>query len=402
MLDQDENKRLTKVTGPAPMAELLRRYWHPVAAVAEMEDRPIKPIRLFGEDLVLYRDGSGSYGLLDRYCPHRGASLAYGWVEEKGLRCSYHGWCFDHDGACLEQPFEDTVRPEAGFRQKVHARAYHVQAKAGLLWAYLGPNPVPCLWDWDAYYARGFQYLSFATLPCNWLQCQENSADPVHFEWLHQNWSLQQEGKPFGPRHLKVAFDPFEFGIVYRRVLSSTDESHDLWTKGRVCLWPNGLFVGDSINWNVPIDDETTLRVGWWIHPLPGERPFRQARIPYWYAPVCRPDGDWIAEGGAHQDFVAMLGQGRLADRSHEHLGESDRGVILLRKMLSEDLRALKQGEDPRGILRDQERNRRLKLPGGELAVPRRVVHSDVIGMAGQPGDIRDQLEQAWAEHQPK
>ncbi len=397
MLNTHQNHRLTRICGKSPMGGLLRRYWHPIAAIAEFEEQSVRRIRLFGEDLVLYRDLSGHYGLLSEACPHRGASLAYGWVEERGLRCSYHGWCFDRQGACLEQPFEDTCRPQGRFREKVRTRSYPVQAKAGLLWAYLGPEPAPCLWDWEAFTQRGFVSISFAVLPCNWLQCQENSADPVHFEWLHQNWSLQQEGKGYGPKHLRLGFDPFEYGIIYRRVLSTTDEDHDLWKVGRVCLWPNGLFVGESFNWNVPIDDETTLRVAWWLHPLPGEQPFVQARIPYWYAPITESDsGDWKCQGGSHQDFVAMLSQGRIADRTSEHLGESDRGVILLRQMLEEDLLALGQGKDPRGLLREESRNVRLPLPTIPPQLPASPVPASVYGMDGQPESIALALQQAW------
>src|SRR6516225_6387868 len=139
------------------MGELLRRYWMPIGGASELDKNPIKPIRLMGEDLVLYKDQGGRFGLLDRHCPHRRADLSYGFVEECGIRCNYHGWRFDADGACLEQPFEDTAHPEARFRERVRTTAYPVEAKAGLLWAYLGPQPVPLVPDWETYhYPNGF------------------------------------------------------------------------------------------------------------------------------------------------------------------------------------------------------------------------------------------------------
>src|SRR5882724_12191994 len=119
MLSAEQNRALTEVGAGTPMGELLRRYWMPIAAVAELDDRPTKPVRLLGEDLVLYRDKSGTYGLLDRHCAHRQFDLSFGMIEEHGLRCSYHGWRYDESGRCLEQPFEETVNPGSTFKDKV-------------------------------------------------------------------------------------------------------------------------------------------------------------------------------------------------------------------------------------------------------------------------------------------
>ena len=144
-----------------------------------------------GEDLVLYKDLSGQYGLLDRHCPHRRADLSYGIVEECGLRCNYHGWLFDATGTCIEQPFEDIDAPEMRFRDQIRIKAYKVQALAGLLWAYLGPEPAPLVPNWEPFtWKNGFVQIVFSEVPCNWFQCQENSIDPVHFEWMHDNWSV--------------------------------------------------------------------------------------------------------------------------------------------------------------------------------------------------------------------
>src|SRR5215475_13813300 len=131
------------------MGELLRRYWMPSGGASELDKNPIKPIRLMGEDLVLYKDQSGRFGLLDRHCPHRRADLTYGFVEERGLRCNYHGWLWDNDGRCLHQPYEETRHPESRFKDTVRIKSYPVQEKAGLLWAYLGPDPAPLVPDWD-------------------------------------------------------------------------------------------------------------------------------------------------------------------------------------------------------------------------------------------------------------
>src|SRR2546426_11990952 len=105
MLSEKQNRALTEVGAGTGMGELLRRYWMPIAAVAELDDSPTKAVRLMGENLVLYKDKSGHYGLVNRRCPHRSADLSYGMVEERGLRCNYHGWLFNEEGRCVEQPF---------------------------------------------------------------------------------------------------------------------------------------------------------------------------------------------------------------------------------------------------------------------------------------------------------
>src|SRR2546422_7100974 len=180
MLSARENEPLARVGRGPPMGELMRRYWQPVAAVAQLDEHPTLAVRLMGEDLVLYRDTRGGYGLLDRHCPHRRADLCNGVPEERGLRCHYHGWLFDGTGACLHQPFEEIARPEARFKDKIKTTAYPVEAKAGLLWAYLGTAPEPLVPDWDLVGDRGYKQIVFSEIPCNWFQGQENSIDPIH------------------------------------------------------------------------------------------------------------------------------------------------------------------------------------------------------------------------------
>jgi 5,5'-dehydrodivanillate O-demethylase len=320
-------------------------------------------------------------------------------TESDGIRCSYHGWKFNEHGECIDQPFECAVRPQGRFMQSVTIKAYRVESKAGLIWAYLGREPAPCLLDWEAYEHRGYKQLMFTTLPCNWLQCQENSIDPVHFEWLHENWSRHQRGEwRRGPTHVRIAFEEFEYGFVYRRLLDGVDDSHEMWAVGRVCLWPNALYVG-GFDWTVPMDDHNTLRVRWSLHPLPGDKPFSQERIPYWYSPLVDAEtGDLYTTHGTNQDYVAMVSQGRVADRTKELLGQSDRGIILMRKQFLRDLGVVAAGGDPKGLLRDAARNVRLPLPcmSAERAVPKQVRPET---LAGQPREILEELRQAWNSH---
>jgi 5,5'-dehydrodivanillate O-demethylase len=368
MLSEDQNRVLTEVGPGTPMGELLRRYWMPIASVAELDDTPVKPVRLMGEDLVLYRDGSGTYGLLDRHCAHRRADLSYGMVERCGLRCSYHGWLYGADGQCLAQPFEEIAHPEARYKDRIRLAAYPVEARAGLLWAYLGPPPVPLVPTWEPFtWKNGFVQIVFSEVPCNWLQCQENSIDPVHFEWLHGNWSraLRGLGAPPSPTHLRIAFDEFEWGFIYRRVLEGQAETSELWSVGRTCLWPNCLFTGGHFEWRVPIDDANTLSVGWFFDRVPSEmEPFDQGRIPSWVSPIKDPlTGRWITSHIMNQDFVAWVGQGAVADRTREHLGESDRGIALMRRKLLEQVEVVRRGGEPKAVVRDAEANGCIGLP---------------------------------------
>jgi 5,5'-dehydrodivanillate O-demethylase oxygenase subunit len=404
MLSEAENQKLMETSAGTLMGDLLRRYWMPVAAVAELDDKPTKQIRLMGEDLVIYKDNSGTYGLVDLHCPHRRADLSYGWVEDCGLRCNYHGWAFDEQGNCIDQPFEEVAHPEANFKDRIKIKAYKIEPKSGILWAYLGPDPAPLVPDWEYYHINGYKQVIMSYIPCNWMQCQENSIDPVHFEWLHSNWSTMiKGGDDRAPTHLKLGFDEFEYGFVYRRVREDTTEEDELWTTGRVCFWPNALFTG-FFEYRVPIDDENTLSIAIFNNPVPGDEPFEQERIPYWYSPIKdEKTGRWISSHIMNQDFIAWVGQGTVADRTQEHLGESDRGVILMRRKMLEQAEVVADGGDPKGVIRDPAKNHKLHLPrvGGPANI-----NFGVTGVKaprnrhlyGQPQEILDEMDRIWVE----
>ena len=415
MLDEARNRLLTEVGSGTPMGGLLRRYWMPIAAVTEFDDKSIKPVRVLGEDLTLYKDLSGTYGLVDRQCAHRRADMAYGFVEQCGLRCNYHGWLYDEAGRCTEQPYEDVAAPQAHFKDKIRITAYPVEVKAGLIWAYLGPEPRPLVPDWEPFHwTNGFVEIVFAEVPCNWLQCQENSIDPLHFEWMHMNWSVRLNDKlgPYSPRHLRMEFEEFDYGFVYRRLREGMSESDLMWTVGRCCLWPNALFTGDHFEWRVPIDDQNTLSVTWAFTRVPKERePYVQGKIPAWRGPVRdEVNGGWISSHIMNQDFVAWVGQGTVADRTKEHLGLSDRGIILQRQRFLNDLEAIARGEDPKAIIRDPAVNQNVPLPVAErkllvdgLTRAELLAHpilgkqyaGDYIFQAGQPEEIRAAFREA-------
>ncbi|MBI2736997.1 MAG: aromatic ring-hydroxylating dioxygenase subunit alpha [Rhodospirillales bacterium] len=418
MLPPEKNRLLTEVGPGTPMGDLLRRYWHPIAGVTEFEAKAVKPIRLFGENLVLFKTLAGDFGLIARRCAHRGSDLSFGIVEEDGLRCGYHGWQYDRTGACVFRPFENAVNPGQAIPPSTKLAGYPVQVKGGMIWTYMGPQPAPLLPDWETFsWPNCYTQVVIAEIPCNWLQCQENTVDPVHFEWMHNNGPQRRAGDfgPYSPPTIDLQVEDFEYGLISRRFREGTDKTTPLWSVGRAILWPNGWYFGHHFEWKVPIDDENTLFITWSILHVPTEcEPYVQTRIPTWYAPIKDENGEWILSHVGNQDIVAWVSQGRIADRTHEHLGASDRGVAMLRRRLFDDLAAVAAGREPRGIIRNPERNVRIELPciareDLKNGLPRAEMQRhpvmgpflrDYYSMAGQPEEIKEEFEQAMSVRQ--
>ena len=400
MLSVEQNDLLTQVGRDTPMGTLMRRYWMPVAAASELKENPTKAVRLMGEDLVLYKDRSGVLGLIQESCPHRRVNLLYGIPEEHGLRCPYHGWLYDETGQCLEMPAE---APDSTFKDRVTVVSYPVEELGGLIWAYLGPDPRPMVPRWSMLVEENVQRdIGWAMLPCNWLQIMENSLDPVHVEHLHQyfsNYVVERLGKGEQEEsywrnranvrhHTKIGFDVFEYGIVKRRVLEGDDEENPLWRIGHPIIFPNMLRL-DQIR--VPIDDTHTMY--WWynIHRMPaGEQAPKQAPedIPLYSVPLPgvneRGLPTWdILDNNSGQDNMAWMSQGPISQRWVEKLGESDKGIILYRRLLREQVRIVEDGGEPMNTFRDPATNVFLTVPAenqegiayrerGDGAIPRR------------------------------
>ena len=398
MLTAEENERLTRVGAGTPVGELMRRYWHPIAAAGQLASSGTRPVTVLGEDLVLYRDRSGALGLVGNRCPHRSAGLLFGVPEEEGLRCAYHGWRFDETGACLEQPYEATEDPESRFREKTPVKAYPVQELGGLIWAYLGPQPAPLVPRWDLLVMDGVvRDIGWAMVPCNWLQITENSLDPVHVEWLHQyfaNYVQDRLGNVSRQRtpgkHRLIGFSEFEHGIIKRRILEGETEDNEDWAVGHPHVFPNMLKSGSTkhpvFQIRVPVDDVRTLYFWYGAHPAkPGDEPSASGgpeAIPVFEVPVpgIRRDGEveWsLVDNNSGQDMAMWFTQGPITDRSIEHLGFSDQGVILYRKQLERSLRIMEDGGDPMNTFRDPAKNVRLDLAveeaklAGTVGLPR-------------------------------
>jgi 5,5'-dehydrodivanillate O-demethylase len=350
------------------MGELLRRYWHPVGVTVELDEEPVRKVRLLGEDLTLYRSASGEYGLVADVCAHRCMSLEHGIPDERGLRCAYHGWLYDSAGNCIEQPYEDRTFPDVRYKDKIKIAAYPVQELGGLLFAYLGPQPAPLLPRWDLLVRDDLdRELEINPLPCNWLQCMDNSADPLHFEFLHAgygNYVLKKRGKaPWmtQARHVKMDFDLFRYGIMKRRLLEGETEDATEWTVGHPLLFPNILAVGDNdkaqLHFRVPADDVNTLHYTYgFAVRAPGVAP---TPMTVKHTTLFDENRTFIGDPCAVvvQDMIAWVAQGPISPRTREHLTAGDKGVILFHKLLFENIARVERGEDPLGTIRDPAEN---------------------------------------------
>jgi len=383
MLSIEDNETITRVGPGTPMGELMRRYWQPVCAVDQLISSPFrtKEIEVLGEELVIFRDRKGNLGVVDKYCAHRRANLAYGVVED-GLRCQYHGWKFNGDGKCIEQQFEDTTHPEDSFRDKCGIRAYKAQELAGLVFVYMGPDPAPMLPSWEPLmWDQAVRDIAITHLPCNWLQCQENSLDPVHLEWLHGYSGVyfrkllggvepDSFATPNDWRHREVGFDAFPYGIIKRRYYKGQTKEDDEWKIGHPVLFPNILLVGNplsnTLQWRVPIDDTHTLHFSLYTwRAAPGAQAPRQDVVPSRIVPLTDEETQYfLTELTFNQDYLCWVTQGDIAKRHLEKLGESDKGIIMFRKMLIQQIEVMHEtGSPTMNIFRTPEENESIQLP---------------------------------------
>lgn len=380
MLTAEQNEMLTRVGPGTPCGELMRRYWHPIAAVSELDGKWTKRIRLLGEDLVLFRDKQGRYGLITEACPHRRASLAYGIPTQEGIRCPYHGWEFGHGGHCLAQPNEPD---KSAFRHKVKTPAYCVEEMGGMFWAYLGPaESKPLLPRIDGFVTEGtIRMLGKTLIPVNWLQIMENSLDPIHTEWLHGHtyeFVKEQKGQShkvaISARHEKIAFREFAHGITKHRLLAGHSEDGDDWKIGHPVVFPNILSVGNgdetsryyAFQIRVPADDTHTLHL-WYTAYVPpaGEKVSQHLldKVHVYDVPLTDKDGEFIQDNIDGQDMMVWCTQGPIADRTKEQLGASDNGIALYRRVLRREIKKVEQGADPMFTFRDAAANQRIDLP---------------------------------------
>jgi 5,5'-dehydrodivanillate O-demethylase len=339
------------------------------------------PVRLLGENLVLFCDKRGRIGLVAERCPHRLVKLECGYATEAGIRCAYHGWTFDAQGRCVDQPAEP---PGSTFKERVTIGSYPVQELAGLVFAYLGPGPAPELPRWDRLvWENVYRVAGTAMIPCNWLQCMENTPDPVHTEYLHghffKHW-LEANRVPrddpkwrladgFTTHFLKHEYALGRYGIDRRWLLEGQSGENDIWKTSLPLVFPDiHLTSGGgrhNFGWRVPVDDTHTMEVFLRIFdPGTDAAVPPQERVPYVEVPVVDRDGRYLRlDAITGQDVMAWSSQGPITDRTAERLGDSDRGIILFRRLLFDQLRRVEAGEDPINVFRDPQAAGCIELP---------------------------------------
>lgn len=382
MLTQADNEMMTQVGPGTPGGELLRRYWHPVAATQQLDDDPVVAVRILSEDLVLFRDRHGNMGLVGKRCPHRMMNLRFGIPEEDGLRCPYHGWMFDTSGACIEQPLEPA---DSTFKNRVSIPAYPVQELGGLIWAYLGPEPAPLLPRWDLFVKpHGFRQIVGHELPCNWLQVMENRGDLGHATYLHGRlfqYALEKQGRltddpdaryngAMAAQNDRMArgvypmYRPLfnQFGLTKGNLDSDKPENAPSWNIGSnpilfpylLAFGPGRKTIRQTYQLGVPVDDTHTWHIQYFCYMFPEEVAVpEQESIPYVQVPLKDDDGAYILDNVLAQDMVAWYGQGEIADRTQEHLGVSDSCVIAYRQMLRDQIQIVRDGGEPMNVFRD-------------------------------------------------
>jgi phthalate 4,5-dioxygenase oxygenase subunit len=389
MLSAEQNDFITR-TGPGtPAGRLMRQYWQPAALVDELSgNRPVKPVRLFGEDLVIFKDDKGSYGLIGRRCPHRGTDLAYGRLEDGGLRCAFHGWLFDVNGQCLQTPAEpDDSNLCANIKQK----SYPVMEKSGILFAYLGAGDPPAFPHFDCFVAPDSHTFAFkGMIDCNWLQSLEVGIDPVHTSFLHRFFQDEDPKEAYGkmfrdttrdsdmpmtqimrevtrPR-IEVEDTDYGFRLVTLRQISDAN------THVRVTnlVFPNAFMIPMSremtiSQWHVPIDDHKHY---WYaiftsfgepvnkdqmrnqrlqLYQLPDYKPNKNKSNDYGFDPHEQEHETYTGMGAdinVHDQW-ACESMGAIQDRTQEHLGTSDKAIAAYRRLLRQAIEQSGRGETP-------------------------------------------------------
>ena len=414
MLTAERNDLITRSGPGTPLGAFMRQYWQPAALVDEFGGpRPVRKVRLLGEDLVLFRDEAGRYGLLDRHCAHRGADLSYGRAEDGGLRCPFHGWLFGSDGACLEQPAE----PEgSSFCSKIRQPAYRCLEAGGIVWAFMGVGEPPALPAFDCFAAPAEYTFAFKGLiECNWLQALEVGIDPAHASYLHrfledgdagESYGRQFRGatlgadmpmtrilREFGRPRIEVEATEYGLRIAALRRLND-DEMHVRVTN---MAFPHAFVIPMSremtiTQWHVPVDDTHCY---WYAIFTSFTQPVDKARMraqrlesyalpdylpkvnrlnDYGFDPHEQEHGTYLGMGediNVHDQW-AVESMGAIQDRTRENLGASDKAIAAYRRLLVRAIRDVAEGRPPP-----------LSLPAEAAARIRGPASIDAIAPAG-------------------
>jgi phenylpropionate dioxygenase-like ring-hydroxylating dioxygenase large terminal subunit len=429
----DRNELLTRIGPGTPAGKLLRNYWQPVALVDEFDGlaRPVLPIHVLGEEFVLFRNSKSQYGLLDRRCPHRQADLAYGRWEDGNLRCVFHGWLFDVTGKCLQTPAE----PEGSrLCESVRQRAYPVVERSGIVFAWLGEAEPSAFPHFDCFTAPDAYTFAFKGYwDCNWLQALEVGIDPAHASYLHRyfededtatGYGKQFRGKP-SDSELPISkvlreFDRPDISVErtdYGIRLITLRKIDERQTHGRSThiLFPQTFVIPMNAEmtitqWHVPVDDYGC----YWYSIFTSfttpvdKKTMREQRLKAYPAPDYKPmfnrENGWgfNVEQQRRSTFTGMgfdinihdqfacESPGRIADRTKEHLGTTDKGIVLYRRLLLDAIEKQARGEKTLMMLSEAE----ARALTGPAAI-------DGIGATGSWDDYYKQADAARRNRAP-
>ncbi|PZW44762.1 phenylpropionate dioxygenase-like ring-hydroxylating dioxygenase large terminal subunit [Humitalea rosea] len=389
MISAEQNERLTRVGPGTPGGHVLRHYWQPIALLDELDPkRPVRAVRALGQDFVLFRDETGRLGLLDRDCPHRGADLAFGRLEDGGLRCPFHGWLFDAAGACLDTPAEPVG---STLCSRIHQRAYPVEERSGIVFAYLGEGEAPPFPAFDCFAAPATHTFAFKGLiDCNWLQALEVGIDPAHASFLHRFFDDGDAADAYG-KQFRATSDGSDLPMTYvlrefsrpRIEVENTDyglrlfalrEINDATMHVRVTnlFFPQAFVIPMSsemtiTQWHMPVDDESC----YWIaiftsfagpvdhaamrgqrlasYSLPDYLPKRGRHDDYGFDAEEQASATYTGMGediNTHDQW-AVESQGKIQDRTREHLASTDKAIAANRRLLLRAMAAIEEGRRP-------------------------------------------------------
>jgi phthalate 4,5-dioxygenase oxygenase subunit len=384
MLNAKDNAFLTQVGAGTPMGTYLRRFWTPLLLADKLPHPDCPPVeaRMFGEDLVVFRDTAGKIGIVQALCPHRQAPLFYGRNEEHGLRCLYHGWKFDVNGVCVDMPNEP---PEHDYREKVPCIGYPAQEAAGIIWVYMGPRDLkPEMPDMEwMRVPESYRNISKFNIEGNWVQALEGDVDSAHIGFLHKRLvDLQNPTDPAArastrdkaPRWI---IEQTDYGMMIAAQRTADDGLY-YWRINQVML-PYYTFVAGPLDQSsglvhiwVPTDDYSSdiWTVMWRVkRPMTQEERDAMYSGPNAHLATFDPatgrlraskENHFLQDrelqatqtfsgirGVREQDACMTVGMGAIVDRTKEHLGSSDTAVIALRRILMEGAKELQEGKEP-------------------------------------------------------
>jgi phenylpropionate dioxygenase-like ring-hydroxylating dioxygenase large terminal subunit len=389
MMSQEQNDFITRIGPATPCGKLMRMYWQPAALVDELEGpRPVKAVKLLGEDLVLFRDSQGRYGLIDRHCAHRGADLAFGRLENGGLRCAFHGWLYDNSGQCLETPAEPK---DSNLCKNVRQRAYPVVERSGILWAYLGQGEPPAFPELDCFIAPNSHVFAFkGHWACNWLQALEVGIDPSHASYLHRFFEDEDTSAAYGRQFrgasagsdmpMTKIMREYDRPIInvehteYGMRLVTLREIDEARSHVRVTnhVFPQAFVIPMSTEmtitqYHVPIDDENCY---WYsiftsystpvdkkkmrdqrlqMYPAPDYKSRRNKANDYGFDPHEQATATYTGMGmdiNVHDQW-AIESMGAIQDRTREHLGTADKAIVAYRRLLRQEIEKAASGDKP-------------------------------------------------------